>query len=62
MKKYLRRGDRAFTTGAFLVWTGDKFIFDGIEDDTFFEGENINWDKKDQPYIELDDNLKGGEK
>ena len=52
VKRYLNKGDRCFTTGAFIVWDGEKFVLDGIEDDTYYDGELINFDKKDRPYAE----------
>lgn len=54
MKQYLKTGDRVYTTGAFLVWhDSDKsFSFDGLEEDTFFDGEPVNFDDMDRPYIE----------
>lgn len=54
MKIELKNGDRVFTTGAYLIWNEkDKgFSFDGLEDDTYFDGELINFDDMDNPYIE----------
>ena len=55
MKKVLlKEGDRCYSTGCFLIYheKGKFFIFDGYEDDTFFDGELINWDDQDRPYIE----------
>ena len=53
-KIYLKDGDRAYTTGSYLIWNDkDKgFSFDGMEDDTYFDGELINFDDMDCPYIE----------
>lgn len=56
MRHTLKRGDRVFSTGCFLVWDGKKMAFGGIEDDTFFDGEPLNWDEgsdgNDMPFIE----------
>ena len=50
-KQYLKKGDRVFTTGAYLLWDGKKWIVDGIEDDTFYDGELVNFDSNERPYI-----------
>jgi hypothetical protein len=54
MKKiYLKNGDRAYTTGSYLIWNDREksFEFDGMEEDTFFDGKLINFDDMDRPYI-----------
>jgi hypothetical protein len=54
--QYLQDGDRVYTTGAWLIYDQEKntFVFDGIEDDTYFDGEFVNYDEHGQPYIERD--------
>ena len=52
-KKYLLKdGDRCYSTGCYLIYhkEGNYFSFDGWEDDTFFDGESIEFDE-DRPYI-----------
>ena len=52
MKNYLKKYDRAFSTGVYLVWDGEKFVTDGFEDDTYFDGDLVNWDEYGKPYVE----------
>ena len=54
MKKYLNDGDRLYSTGCWIVYDKEKncFIFDGIEDDTFYDGEFLEFDINGKPYIE----------
>lgn len=49
-KYYLKQGDRVFTTGAYLIWDGKKWILGGLEDDTYYDGELVENDD-DKPYI-----------
>ena len=57
MKYFLQDGDRVFTTGTFLVYDQEqnKFVFDELDDDTYFEGECMEWEEVDgvvKPYVE----------
>ncbi len=51
--QYLKDRDRVYTTGAWLVYDKKRncFIFDGLDDDSFFDGELVNFDEQDKPYI-----------
>jgi len=51
-KKYLQSGDSVFSTGVFLQWNGERFIVEGFEDDTFYDGLLVNFDEEGLPYIE----------
>lgn len=53
MKIELKDGDRCYSTGCYLIYhkDGNYFSFDGWEDDTYFDGEFIEFDKNDCPYI-----------
>lgn len=51
MSKYkLKKYDRAYTVGAFIVWMGDHWEIDGFEDDTFYDGESVNDIESCEPY------------
>ncbi|MFA5196527.1 MAG: hypothetical protein WC401_12070 [Bacteroidales bacterium] len=52
-KKYLKHGDRAFCTGCYLRYDEKEncFRFDGLEDDTFFDGKLVNFED-DKPFTE----------
>lgn len=58
-KYFLKDGDRVYSTGCWLVYdeTRNCLLFDGIEDDTFFDGEHVEFSQEqnellDKPYIE----------
>jgi len=58
-KQYLKHGDRAFCTGCFLYYNGEKgeFELEAIEDDCFFDGEPVQFEVSkgtDKPYIEIE--------
>lgn len=55
MKRYLKKGDRAYTTGAFVIWDGEKFILDSFDDDIHFEGELVDFAYA--PYVELNEDV-----
>jgi hypothetical protein len=40
-----------YSTGVFLVWTGNNFILDGFGGDMYFDGKLVDWDENEQPYI-----------
>ena len=52
-RQYLKEGDRCYSTGCYLIYHGDGnyFSFNGWEEDTYFDGEPINFDKNEKPYI-----------
>ena len=52
--QYLQDGDRVYTTGAWLTYDQkrNRFIFDEIDDDTYFDGEFVEYDENGRPYIE----------
>ena len=50
-RRYLKDGDCVFATGVFLVYENGKWVEDGFEGDTFFEGLCVE-DIEDKPYIE----------
>ena len=52
-KVYLVEGNRVFATGVFLLYQGNKFVVDGFEGDTFFDGETVE-DIENIPYIETE--------
>lgn len=55
-KTFLKTGDIAFTTGAFIVWDSEskKWTVTGFEDDTFFDGMCVE-DVEEKPYTGDDD-------
>jgi len=50
-KIYLKKGDKVFTTGAWLLWDGEKLVLDEIDEDTFFDGQLVNTDENGKYYI-----------
>jgi len=55
MNKKLINGDRAFSTGCWLRYDEEDncFRFDGLEDDTYYDGKLVEFDKKEKPYINI---------
>ncbi len=41
MRYYLQDGDQVYTTGCYLIYDAEinSFRFDGLEDDTYFDGK-----------------------
>jgi hypothetical protein len=47
MKNYLKKSDRVFSTGVFLILDENgRFQVDGFEDDTYYNGQLVNTDEK----------------
>jgi len=53
VKRYLEKGDTAYTTGAYIVYAGDgKWTLGSMEEDTYFDGAIVN-NEETKPYIEV---------
>ena len=54
-KTFLKTGDIAYTTGAFIEWDNEskKWTVTQFEDDTFFDGECVE-NVEENPYTEGD--------
>ena len=54
MKRIIKDGDLVFATGVFLVkdsTVDGGWVVDSFEDDTYFDGELINWDEEERVYF-----------
>lgn len=54
MKRIIKDGDLVFATGVFLVkdsTVDGGWVVSSFEDDTYFDGELINWDEEERVYF-----------
>ena len=52
-REYLKSGDRAWAE-CYIVWNEEKkcFVFDGIAEEAYYDGEPLNFDKNNRAYID----------
>ena len=54
MKRIIKDGDLVFATGVFLqrnTSVDGGWVVESFEDDTYFDGELINWDEEERVYF-----------
>ena len=52
MKQYLKAGQQCYTIGAYVWWDGKRFQLENLNDDTYYDGELVEFDDNGKPYIE----------
>ena len=53
--RYLKDGERVYSTGCRLIYNKElnTFKFAGIEDDTYCDGDTVQFDSDGKPFVEL---------
>jgi hypothetical protein len=53
-KEYLKNGDVVYCTGCYLKYhkKTNTFSFDECDGQLYFDGNDVEWDKNNNPYIQ----------
>jgi len=51
-KIHIKTGELCYTTGAYIRWNGKCFDLAEIDEDTYYDGQLVDFDDNDKPFID----------